>query len=114
MAAENMSDKPKLPMTVDSPIFWAEALIDLDTLKAFYEKRGIKCFMCDAAAAETFAQGAKVHEGGPYGAFNAEKVVEALNALAKEHPLDESKYAKPTLAQRMLNLLFPSEKAEVK
>lgn len=114
MADELADDKPRLPLTVDSPIAWAEALIDLDTLKAFYEKRNIKCFMCCAAEKETFAQGAKVHEGGPFGAFNAGKVVEALNELAKEHPLDESKYAKPTLTQRVMNLLFPSSKAEAK
>jgi hypothetical protein len=97
-------------MTVESPISWAEFLVENEALKAYYAKHNIKCFMCCAAEKETFAVGAKVHEGGRFGGFNAEKVVEDLNSLAKEHPYDPSKVVKPSLLRKLLDLLFPSEK----
>ncbi|MBX3459413.1 MAG: hypothetical protein KF696_05500 [Planctomycetes bacterium] len=100
--------EPRLPLTVDSPIAWAEFLIDHAALREYYDKRNIKCFNCCAAEAETFAQGAKVHEGGPWGAFDAAKVVEDLNELAKQHPFDKSKYKPPSLWRSMVDLLFPS------
>jgi hypothetical protein len=101
-------DEPKLPLTVDSPIAWAEVLIDPKTLREYYDKQGIKCFDCCAAEKETFATGAKVHEGGPFGAFDPAKVVDDLNALAKDHPFDESTYEPRTLWRRVADLLFPS------
>ena len=115
-AADSDADEPKLPLTVDSPIFWAELLIDHDALQAFYRKRNIKCFLCCAAEKETFAQGAKVHEGGPHGAFDAAKVVDELNALAKDNPVKPEQLRAPTLAEsvksvlaRCVDLLFPSK-----
>lgn len=115
-AAEADADEPRLPLTVDSPIFWAELLIDHDALQAFYRKRNIKCFLCCAAEKETFAQGAKVHEGGPHGAFDAAKVVDELNALAKDNPVKPEQLRAPTLAEtvksmlaRCVDLLFPSK-----
>jgi hypothetical protein len=102
------NSEPKLPLTVDSPIAWAEMFIDHKALRDYYDKHGIKCFDCCAAEKETFATGAKVHEGGPFGVFNPEKVVEDLNALAKQHPFDESTYAPQTLWRRVVDLLFPS------
>jgi hypothetical protein len=97
---------PKLPMTVDSPIIWAEALVDGEALKAYYAEHNIKCFLCCAAEAETFAEGAKVHEGGPHGAFKAEKVVEDLNALAKEHPFDPAKAPKDGILKTLVDWMF--------
>jgi hypothetical protein len=104
------SGEPGLPMTVESPIAWAEVLVDHEALKAYYGKHNIKCFMCCAAEAETFAVGAKVHEGGPYGGFNAEKVVEDLNELAKQHPFDASRVVRPSLLRTLVDWLFPSPK----
>ncbi len=78
-------------------------------LRNYYRQQGIKCFECCAAGVETFAEGAKVHEGGPFGTFDPEKVVKDLNDLAEKHPLDESKYQKKTLWARIVDLLFPSE-----
>lgn len=105
---DNDLAEPKLPLTVDSPIFWAEVLIDHKALREYYTKHGIKCFDCCAAEKETFATGAKVHEGGPFGAFDPKKVVDDLNALAKEHPFDEATYVPQTLLRRMVDMLFPS------
>lgn len=102
-------DEPHLPLTVDSPIYWAECLIDLDALRAYYREEGIKCYYCCASGAETFAQGAKVHEGGPWGGFDAEKVVRDLNELAEKHPLDEAKYRPKGLLERLVGLVFSSE-----
>jgi hypothetical protein len=104
--------EPTLPMTVDSPIFWAEFLVDHDVLRDYYKEHGIKCFDCCAAEAESFAEGAKVHEGGPYGAFDPEQVVKDLNELAKEHPFDEKNFRPPTLTNKIIDFLFPSEKKD--
>jgi hypothetical protein len=82
-------DTPKLPLTVDSPIFWAEELIENTALHAFYAEHGIRCFDCCAAFVETFKQGAEVHKGGPHGGFDPEKIVEGLNRLAADHPRPE-------------------------
>lgn len=109
-ADESSLDEPKLPLTVDSPIAWAEVLIDHAALSAFYKEHGVRCFDCCAAEAETFAEGAKVHEGGPYGGFDAQKLVDGLNELAKQHPFDETKYVKPTLFRRAIDLLFSGPK----
>jgi hypothetical protein len=110
------ADEPKLPLTVDSPIFWAELLIEHEALQAFYRKRNIKCFLCCAAEKETFAQGAKVHEGGPHGAFDAAKVVDELNALAADNPVKPEQLRAPTIAEtvksvlaRCVDMLFPSK-----
>lgn len=100
-------DEPKLPMTVDSPIIWAEYLIDHKALRAYYDKHDIKCFNCCAAEAETFAQGSRVHQGGPHGTFDAEQVVADLNALAKKHPLDPDKLEKPSILRSIAGTLFP-------
>lgn len=107
---EQMPAEPKLPLTVDSPIAWAELLIDHDALSAFYKERGVHCFDCCAAEAETFAEGAKVHEGGPYGGFDAQKLVDSLNELAKQHPFDEAKYVRLSLFRRAIDLLFAGPK----
>jgi hypothetical protein len=113
VAIPDVSEKPKLPLEVDSPIVWAEELIDADVLKEYYAKHNIRCFLCDAALAETFAEGAKVHEGGPYGGFNAEKVVQDLNALAKDHPFDPAKAPKSGILKTLVDWMFsgPKQKA---
>lgn len=102
--------EPKLPLTVDSPIAWAELLIDHDALRAFYKERGVHCFDCCAAEAETFAEGAKVHEGGPYGGFDAQKIVDGLNELAKQHPVQESDLQPRSLLKRAIDLMFSGPK----
>lgn len=102
----NEPEEPKLPLTVESPIAWAEFLIDREKLIEYYKSKGIHCLDCCAAEAETFAQGAKVHEGGPFGGFDADKVVEDLNALGKEHPFDPDKHVQKTLAQRIVDMFF--------
>ena len=104
------SDEPHLPLTVESPIAWAELLIDHTALREYYDKQGIKCFDCCAAEKETFAFGAKVHEGGPFGTFDAQKVVDDLNEIAKQHPFDPEKFVPRTLLRRMIDMLFPSPK----
>lgn len=98
--------EPKLPLTVESPIAWAEFLIDREKLAEYYKSKGIHCLDCCAAEAETFEQGAKVHAGGPYGAFDAAEVVEELNALAKEHPFDPDKHVQKSLVQRVVDMFF--------
>ncbi|MHC4841769.1 MAG: hypothetical protein ACYTDT_12600 [Planctomycetota bacterium] len=103
--------KPELPLTVDSPIMFAEALIDNVELKAYYRQHDIQCFFC-CAAAESFAEGAKVHEGGASGAFDPEKVVNDLNELAKKHPYKEATAHDPRLFRRIIDFMFPSESAE--
>lgn len=115
-APESADDEPKLPLTVDSPIFWAELLIDHAALQEYYRAHSIKCFLCCAAEKETFAQGAKVHEGGPHGAFDAATVVADLNALAKDNPVKPEQLRAPTLVEsvksvlsRCVDLLFPSK-----
>lgn len=108
MAVPDIGD-PKLPLTIDSPIAWAEFLVDHAALREYYDKHDIKCFNCCAAEAETFAQGAKVHEGGQWGAFDAQMVVDDLNELAKKHPFDKAKYQPPSLLRSLLNLLFPDK-----
>lgn len=104
--ATDLPDEPKLPLTVDSPIAWTEFLIDHKALRAFYAERNVHCFDCCAAEAESFAEGAKVHEGGPYGTFDAQKLVEELNALAKQHPFDPKTHVDQTLLRRILDKLF--------
>jgi len=101
--------QPSLPIKLDSPVFWAEELIDHVELRKFYAERGIKCFSCCAAEAETFEQGAKVHAGGPHGAFDPAKLVEELNALAKKHPFKPETAYNPGLLVRMLEFLFPAK-----
>jgi hypothetical protein len=109
MATEsNTFDEPRLPLTVESPIAWAELLIDHKALREYYDKKGIKCFDCCAAEKETFAFGAKVHEGGPFGTFDAQKVVDDLNEIAKEHPFDPDTFVPRTLFRRVIDMLFPS------
>jgi hypothetical protein len=101
--------QPSLPMTVDSPIFWAEELIDHVELRAFYKAKGVKCFACCAAEIETFADGAKVHAGAPYGAFDAATLVDELNALAKRHPFSPKTAYNPGIFAKLLDLLFPGK-----
>lgn len=96
---------PELPLTVDSPIWFPEMLVDNPTLKAYYAEHNIKCFGC-CAAAETFKEGAKVHEGGPSGAFNAEKVVADLNELANKHPYKEETADDLSLRKKIIDLIF--------
>jgi hypothetical protein len=91
---------------VDSPIVWAEYLIDHKALRKYYTENKIKCFDCCAAELETFAEGAKVHEGGPFGTFDPQKVVDELNELAKKHPFDEKTYVPQTLKRRLVDLFF--------
>lgn len=100
---------PALPLKVDTPIFWAEELIDHVELRKFYAERGVKCFACCAAEAETFEQGSKVHSSGPHGAFDAAKLVEELNALAKKHPFKAETAFNPGLFTRVLDFLFPAK-----
>lgn len=100
---------PRLPLTVDSPIFWAEELIDHQELRKFYREKGVRCFNCCAVEIETFAQGAKVHAGGPHGGFDAAKLVEDLNALAKKHPFSPATAWNPSLLARLLEFLFPAK-----
>ncbi|MCB9932574.1 MAG: hypothetical protein H6841_04040 [Planctomycetes bacterium] len=107
---EPLPEEPKLPLTVDSPIAWAEFLIDHEALRAFYKDRNIHCFDCCAAEAETFAEGAKVHEGGPYGGFDAQKLVDGLNELAKQHPVKEADLQPRSLLRRVADLLFAGPK----
>jgi hypothetical protein len=102
--------EPKLPLTVDSPIVWAELLIDHKALREYYNNKGIKCYDCCAAEKETFVFGAKVHEGGPFGTFDAQKVVDDLNEIAREHPFDPETYVPRTFFRRVVDLLFPSPK----
>jgi len=99
-------EDPKLPLTVDSPIAWAEFLVDNEKLAEYYKANGIRCMDCCAAEAETFAQGAKVHEGGPYGGFDAAKVIEDLNALGKEHPFDPDKHVPKSLLRKIVDVFF--------
>jgi hypothetical protein len=107
--ASNEPPEPSLPLTVDSPIFWAEELIDHKQLRAFYKQKGVRCFACCAAEIETFAEGAKVHAGGPHGAFDAAKLVDELNALAREHPFNPTTAYNPSLFAKALDLLFPNK-----
>jgi hypothetical protein len=99
-------EEPHLPLTVDSPIYWAECLVDHDALRDFYKEHGVHCFDCCATEVETFAEGARVHEGGPYGGFDPEKIVEGLNEIAQKHPFDESTYVERTLFRRVVDMLF--------
>lgn len=101
--------EPALPLTVDSPIFWAEELIDHVELRKFYKSRGVRCFACCAAEIETFAAGAKVHAGGPHGAFDAPGLVAELNALAIQHPFRPETAWNPGLIARVLEFLFPDK-----
>ncbi|MCC6465185.1 MAG: hypothetical protein IT463_07605 [Planctomycetes bacterium] len=101
--------EPKLPLTVDSPIAWAELLVDNDELQRFYKAKGVHCFFCCAAEAETFAQGARVHAGGPHGAFDAGKLVAELNELGRKHPFREETAYDPSLWARLLGWLFPAD-----
>ncbi|MCF6228220.1 MAG: hypothetical protein L3J82_06090 [Planctomycetes bacterium] len=102
---------PELPLTVDSPIWFADALICNRALRAYYKEHNIKCFDC-CAADETWAEGAKVHEGGPCGAFEPKQVVKDLNELAKKHPYKEETAFDPRLLRRILDFMFPSEAAK--
>ena len=104
--APEVDEEPSLPLTVDSPIAWAEILIDNKALRAFYKERNVHCFDCCAAEEETFAEGAKVHEGGPYGTFDPQKLVDELNELAKKHPMDEKTHVNMTLFRRLVDRLF--------
>ena len=103
---EKTQGEPKLPLTKDSPIAWAEFLIDNEKLKEYYTSKGIHCMDCCAAEAETFAEGAKVHEGGPFGGFDAEKVVEELNELGKEHPFDPKKHVPKSFVRKLVDMFF--------
>ena len=103
---DNEPIEPKLPLTVDSPIFWAEILIDNVELRKFYDARKVKCWDCCAAEVETFAMGAKVHEGGPYGALEPQKLVDELNDLAKNHPFKEETRVDLTLTRRIVEFFF--------
>lgn len=101
--------QPKLPLKLTDPIALAEVLIDHEQLRKFYKARGIHCFGCGASEAETFAEGADVHAGGPYGAFDAQKLVDELNELGKKHPYSESTKIELTLTRRVMEWLFPSK-----
>ena len=109
MESQDDSAKPSLPLTVDSPIWWAEELVEQKALKGFYRERSILCFICPAAEAETFKQGAAVHGSGKHDAFDADKLVEALNELAGKHPFDPETVEYDSLFRRLIGLIFPSE-----
>jgi hypothetical protein len=96
-------------LTLDSAIIQAEELIAHDELRAFYKERGVRCFGCLAAEKETFAQGANVHAGGPFGGFDAAQIVAGLNELVRAHPFDPAQAHRPTLLKRLVDLVFPSE-----
>jgi len=115
LAAQGMSEetaqapRPTLPLTVESPIAWAEFVIDHVELRKFYRERGVRCFDCCAAEIESIAKGAQVHAGGPHGAFDAAQLVADLNELAKKHPFSEATAYNPGLLARLLDFLFPSK-----
>lgn len=105
-----MDDRePRLPLTPDDPIFWAEEFIDLDTLEAFYKREGVRCFMCCAAEQETFREGAEVHKSGPHGQFDPDDIVVKLNKLAKKYPRDKSSEPRIGLLSMVLDLIFPKK-----
>lgn len=101
--------EPTLPLTVDSPISWAEVFIDHVELRRFYEEKRVRCFACCAADAETFSEGARVHAGGPHGSFDPQKIVDGLNALAKTHPFRPETAFDPGILSRVLGWIFPSK-----
>ncbi|MCC6575456.1 MAG: hypothetical protein IT462_16890 [Planctomycetes bacterium] len=104
--SDEESLEPKLPLKLDDPISNAEMLIDFPALQAYYREKKIQCLLCDAAMAETFAQGAKVHGGGKWGAFDAEQVVRDLNELAKRHPFRKESVPDLSLIGRLKSWLF--------
>ena len=61
-------------------------------MEKVFEELNLKCFKCDAATAETFAEGAELHP------FNAEEIVKSLNekldldmSLIKIEKIEEKK-----------------------
>ena len=112
-SSEKPSDEnerePSLPLKLTAPIALAEVLIDHEELRKFYKARGVHCFGCGAAEAETFAEGAEVHAGGPFGKFDAQKLVDELNELGKKHPYREETKIELTLTRQVVEWLFPSK-----
>ena len=104
--------EPALPLKVEDPISFAEALIDHVELRKFYKSRGVHCFGCGAAESETFAEGAQVHAGGPYGRFDAQKLVDDLNELGKKHPYSNVTRIELSLTRSLLSWLFPSKESD--
>ncbi len=102
----NEISEPKLPLKVDDPIHFAEQLVDFEALKAYYREKNIQCLLCDAALVETFAQGARVHGGGQWQAFDAQQVVNDLNDLAKAHPFRKESIPDTSLLGRLKAMLF--------
>jgi len=101
--------KPSLPLKLTDPIALAENLIDHEELRKFYKTRGVHCFGCGAAESETFAEGADVHAGGPFGKFDAQNLVDELNELGKKHPFREETKIELTLTRQIMEWLFPSK-----
>ncbi|MBP9892838.1 MAG: hypothetical protein KBG84_13125 [Planctomycetes bacterium] len=108
-AALDQAKEPALPLKVTDPIAFAEILIDHEELRRFYKARGVHCFGCGAAEAETFADGAQVHAGGPFGTFDAQKLVDDLNELGRKHPYREETKIELTLTRQVMEWLFPSK-----
>lgn len=107
--ADEKEREPSLPLRLTDPIALAEVLIDHEELRKFYKSRGVHCFGCGAAEAETFAEGAEVHAGGPFGRFDAQKLVDELNELGKKHPFREETKIELTLTRQVMEWLFPSK-----
>jgi hypothetical protein len=104
--------EPSLPLTLDDPIAFAEVLIDHMELRKFYKARGIHCFGCGAAESESFREGAEVHAGGPYGRFDAQKLVDELNELGKKHPYSKETHIELSLTRTLMGWLFPSNNTD--
>lgn len=106
--ADEALHEPSLPLKAGDPVWFAEALICHRALRRFYDEKGIRCFGCNAAEAETFEQGAKVHESGGLGGFDAKALVAELNELARKNPYREETEYDPSLLRKLINLIFPS------
>ncbi|MCC6150535.1 MAG: hypothetical protein IT461_09820 [Planctomycetes bacterium] len=106
---DDIERKPSLPLKLTDPIALAENLIDHEELRKFYKTHGVHCFGCGAAEAETFAEGAEVHAGGPFGKFDAQKLVDELNNLGKTHPYRDETKIELTLTRQIMEWLFPSK-----
>lgn len=101
--------EPKLPLTVDDPIWYAELLIDHVELRKFYKARKIRCFGCAVGEVESFKEGCEVHGSGPFGGFDAAKLVAELNELGRKHPFSEKTAVELGLVRRLIEWAFPDK-----